>query len=57
MKVIVLALLIFKGLFAAMFSDLVMNQLLAIFVVIDFWFTKNVTGKKLIGIRWFFQND
>lgn len=34
-----------------------MNELIAIFVVIDFWFTKNIAGKQMIGVRWFFQND
>jgi hypothetical protein len=34
-----------------------MNELIAIFVVIDFWFTKNVSGKMMLGVRWYFQND
>lgn len=57
LKAIVLGILFLRGIFAAMFSDLVINELLALFVVADFWFTKNVTGKKMIGVRWFFEND
>lgn len=27
------------------------------FAVFDFWFTKNVTGKRLLGVRWYFDTD
>ena len=33
------------------------DQLIVVFIVIDFWLTKNVNGRKMIGIRWFFEND
>jgi len=29
-------------------------ELIVIFIVIDFWVTKNINGRKMIGIRWFF---
>jgi hypothetical protein len=35
----------------------VTDELIVIFVVIDFWLTKNVTARKMIGLRWFFEND
>lgn len=54
LKVIVIGLFVLKRVFSSIFSELVVNELIAIFVVIDFWFTKNVSGKKLIGVRWFF---
>lgn len=36
---------------------LVTSQLTAIFVVVDFWFTKNVNGRRLVGLRWFYGED
>lgn len=50
-------LFLFRGLFTTMFSGLVINEFIAIFVVIDFWFTKNVNGKRLLSLRWFFDDD
>jgi hypothetical protein len=32
-------------------------ELIVVFIVIDFWVTKNINGPKMVGIRWFFQND
>ena len=26
-------------------------------IVIDFWVTKNITGRKLIGLKWGFEQD
>lgn len=26
-------------------------------IIVDFWFTKNVLGRGLIGLRWFFGED
>jgi hypothetical protein len=48
---------LFRGIFTNMFNALVVNELIAVAAVIDFWFTKNVNGKKLIGVRWFFDED
>jgi hypothetical protein len=31
--------------------------MIAIFAVVDFWFTKNVNGKRLLSLRWFFDDD
>lgn len=36
---------------------LVTSQLTAVFVVVDFWYTKNVNGRRLLGLRWFFGED
>ena len=33
------------------------NELIAIFAVFDFWFTKNINGRRMIGIKWYFEND
>jgi hypothetical protein len=33
------------------------NYLIIFFVVIDFWVTKNISGRRMIGIRWYFDND
>jgi len=54
MKAIVLGLFIMRVALDLIFSSLLVNELIAIFVVVDFWLTKNVIGKKMIGIRWFF---
>lgn len=48
---------LFRGIFTNMFNALVINELIAVVAVIDFWFTKNVNGKKLLGVRWFFDED
>jgi hypothetical protein len=40
-----------------MFSEIIGKQLIFVFAVFDFWFVKNVSGKKLISLRWFFQSD
>lgn len=34
-----------------------MNELVILFVVLEFWFTKNIVGKRMIGARWFFGKD
>lgn len=26
-------------------------------IIIDFWFTKNVCGRALVGLRWFYDYD
>jgi hypothetical protein len=53
----VIILFLFRGIFTTMFSGLVINEFIAIFVIIDFWFTKNVNGKRLLSLRWFFDDD
>jgi len=47
----------FRSMFATFFSNVVIYELIAIAVVLDFWFTKNITGKKMLGVRWYFEND
>ena len=57
LKAIVMGLYVLRAFFGSIFSELVVNELVAIFVVADFWCTKNVAGKKMLGLRWFFEND
>lgn len=38
-------------------SDDLAKQLATLFIVVDFWFTKNYCGPKMIGLRWFFKQD
>ena len=57
MKCIPLGLYLLAGVFDALFSKVIVNELIVIFVVVDFWFTKNITGRKLLGIRWSFDDD
>ena len=56
-KGIVFVLFLFRGMFSTLFSGLVLNELMVVFIVIDFWVTKNFTGKRLLGIRWYFDVD
>lgn len=56
-KGIVIVLFLFRGLFSTLFNGLVMNEMMVVFAVLDFWVTKNFTGKRLLGIRWYFDVD
>jgi hypothetical protein len=56
-KVIVIGLFVMRSVLSLIFSSLLVNELIAIFIVVDFWLTKNVVGKKMIGVHWFFSND
>jgi hypothetical protein len=57
LKGFIVIMVFFRGIFTNMFNALVINELIAVLAVIDFWFTKNVNGKKLLGVRWFFDED
>lgn len=32
-------------------------ELVVFFIIVDFWFTKNYNGRKLLGLRWYFSLD
>ena len=39
-------------------AGILYNELLVILLVVDFWFTKNVAGRALVGLRWWLgEND
>ena len=46
-----------NGLFDALLTDMITIELIIIFIVIDFWLTKNVNGRKMLGLRWSFGED
>jgi len=48
---------LFRGMFTTLFNGLVLNEMMVVFVVLDFWLTKNFNGKRLLGIRWYFDVD
>lgn len=54
LKAIPLGLLILKGLMTGLVGNMIVVELILIFVVVDFWFTKNITGRKMAGLRWSF---
>jgi len=56
-KAVVLTLYMLISYLKALIGQNVTDEIIVIFVVIDFWLTKNVTGRKMIGLRWFFEND
>lgn len=56
-KAVVLTLYMLISYLKELIGGNVTDELIIIFVVIDFWLTKNVTGRKMIGLRWFFEND
>jgi hypothetical protein len=57
LKAVVLTLYMMIGYMKKLIGEDPTEELIIIFVVIDFWVTKNVNGRKMIGIRWFFEND
>jgi hypothetical protein len=56
-KAVVLTLYMMISFVKTLIGENPTEQLIVFFVVIDFWLTKNVNGRKMIGIRWFFEND
>lgn len=54
LKAIPLGLLLLKGLFVPLLGKTIIIELILIFVVLDFWFTKNINGRKMTGLRWAF---
>lgn len=56
-KGIVMVLFYFEEIFDELITELGTDELTVLFVIVDFWFTKNVNGRRLIGLRWFFAED
>lgn len=56
-KAIPVGLLLLKGAFTPIVGKILIIELILIFIVIDFWLTKNVTGRRMIGLRWSFDDD
>lgn len=57
LKAVVLTLYLFSGQITSLINNEPTYELISIFLVVDFWVTKNINGRKMIGIRWFFEND
>ena len=53
-KAVVLTLYMLISYLKKLIGQNVTDETILIFVVIDFWLTKNVIGRKMIGLRWFF---
>lgn len=56
-KAIVIGMFYLKGLLIGLTSNLIYMELLFIFIVVDFWMTKNVNGRQMLGVRWYFGDD
>jgi hypothetical protein len=56
-KGIVFMVFLFRGMFTTLFNGLVLNEMMVVFVVLDFWLTKNFNGKRMLGIKWYFDVD
>ncbi len=56
-KAIPIGLLLLKGALQTITGKILIIELILIFIVIDFWLTKNVTGRRMIGLRWSFDDD
>jgi hypothetical protein len=41
----------------SLFGALTLNQLIILLTVIDFWYTKNISGRRLVGLRWWLEED
>jgi hypothetical protein len=57
LKLIPLGLFILDPLFRSVFSEKFSTQLVLLFIVVEFWWTKNITGKRMLGVTWFFSED
>jgi hypothetical protein len=55
LKAIPLALMLFETIIVFIFTAKLLTQFVILFTVIEFWFTKNITGKRMMGMRWFFD--
>ena len=51
-KIIPLALMFLRSFLAPLITKTVVVELVLLFVVLDFWLTKNIIGKRMIGVRW-----
>ncbi len=57
LKLIPIGMYLFESTFTKLIGEIVVNQLIIFFVVIDFWMTKNVNGRRMIGVKWYYEND
>ena len=46
-----------KGMFEGLTSPIIYLELIFVFMVVDFWMTKNITGRQMLGVRWYFGDD
>jgi hypothetical protein len=46
-----------RGLLTPLIGHTIVIELILLFVVLDFWLTKNITGKRMLGIRWGFEEN
>ena len=44
-----------RSLLAPLVTKTIVVELVLLFVVLDFWLTKNIIGKRMIGVRWGFE--
>lgn len=56
-KGMVFMIFLFRGIFTTLFNGLVLNEMMVVFVVLDFWLTKNFNGKRMLGLKWYFDVD
>jgi hypothetical protein len=47
--------MLLRALLIPLITQTVLIELVLLFVVLDFWLTKNVTGKRMIGLKWGFE--
>lgn len=41
----------------ALLSEIFLSELVISLVVFDFWLTKNISGRLLVGLRWWLDED
>lgn len=46
-----------RSVLAPLISKTILIELVLLFVVLDFWLTKNITGRRMVGLRWAFEED
>jgi hypothetical protein len=54
-KVIPIVAMLLRRILTALLSKTAVIEIVLLFVVIDFWLTKNIIGRRMIGMRWGFE--
>ena len=47
--------MLLRRILTALLSKTAVIEIVLLFVVIDFWLTKNIIGRRMIGMRWGFE--
>lgn len=57
LKLAVIVFFYFQDILDYAIGKMLNREIMIFFIILDFWFTKNYNGRKLLGIRWYFSLD